>query len=257
MKYYLEMKQATKTYHLDQMSVSILKRFSIGFKARELTCILGSSGCGKSTILRLLAGLTKPNSGQCYQKGALIEGPSPSRGLITQTGGLFPWMNCVEQIAFGLKNCRIVKKREIRNRARQILNTFGLSDFYNHYPNQLSGGLKQRLALARTLSLRPEILLLDEPFSALDQLSRQKLQVELRSLQREYHPTTVMVTHYIEEAAFLADRVVILKRDKTNGSLTIVSDLNLKETLPETRDSRFRTTRDYYSVVKQLQSLLS
>jgi sulfonate transport system ATP-binding protein len=173
----------------------------------EVVALVGQSGCGKSTFLRLVAGLEAPTSGEITLGGQSISGPDPRCAMVFQEHRLFPWLTVAENVAFGLRD---VARDEQRERVDEHLASVGLSGFERAYPHQLSGGMAQRVALARALARRPAVLLLDEPFAALDAFTKVKLQEELGHLRERARPTTLLVTHDIEEAVFLADRIVVL-----------------------------------------------
>jgi NitT/TauT family transport system ATP-binding protein len=186
-----------------------LKDVNVPLYAKKVTAFIGPSGCGKSTLLHLLAGLDKPTTGQITVDGNPVQGPGTDRILLFQELGLFPWLTVRNNVEFGLKMAG-VSKDERRDRARQFLRMVHLSHFEDHYIHQLSGGMKQRVALARSLALHPKILLMDEPFAALDAQTRDMLHDELERLWKETSPTIVFVTHNVREAVRLGDRVLLM-----------------------------------------------
>jgi len=186
-----------------------LENVSFEVKKGESCAIIGESGCGKSTLLLILAGLLKPTRGEVTIDGSIVTKPMKNVSLILQDYGLFPWKNVYDNIALGLK-IRRVGRDEIRRKVSSLINRLGLEGFERHYPKQLSGGMRQRVAFARALATNPEILLMDEPFSSLDALSRENLQNFLLKLWQENKITMVLVTHSIEEAVFLGKRIVVL-----------------------------------------------
>ncbi|GAA0584203.1 ABC transporter ATP-binding protein [Caenispirillum bisanense] len=188
------------TLALDSVSLSVAPG--------EIVAIVGGSGCGKSTLLRLIAGLENPSIGAVRLNGQVITAPRPEVGLVFQEPRLMPWLTIRDNVAFGLAH---LPKAEQRRRADEALARVGLAQFAGGWPRELSGGMAQRAALARALVTRPEVLLLDEPFSALDAFTRNDLQEHLLDLWRWYQPTLILVTHDIEEALFLADRVVVMQ----------------------------------------------
>jgi len=179
-------------------------------KDGEFLAILGPSGCGKSTLLDMLAGLAQPTSGQILIDGKPVQGPSLDRGIVLQGYALFPWRTVRENVEFGLEIKKIAKA-ERKSISRDYLDLVRLRDFENRYPHELSGGMKQRVAIARALAFNPEILLMDEPFGAVDAQTRESLQDELLRIWEEKRKTIVFVTHSIDEAVFLADRVAVMK----------------------------------------------
>ena len=175
----------------------------------ELVCLLGPSGCGKSTLLNTIAGFTAPTAGSVRVDSIPVRGPGPDRGMVFQEYALFPWMTVAQNIAFGLQ-IQARPKREIAARVDALLAQFELRDFHDRYPKDLSGGMRQRVAIARVLAIDSPILLMDEPFGALDALTRRSLQDELLSLWAKVQKTIVFVTHSIEESIYLADRIVVM-----------------------------------------------
>jgi len=181
--------------------------FSIA--AGEFVCILGPSGCGKSTLLGALAGHLTPSAGTLRVDGQAVDGPSPQRGMVFQHHTLLPWRSVLDNVAFGLK-MQGIGKAERQQRAREFLNLVGLQDFASRWPNQLSGGMQQRAEIARVLINRPRLLLMDEPFGALDAQTRSKMQELLLDIWGRVRTTVVFVTHDIDEALFLADRILVM-----------------------------------------------
>jgi sulfonate transport system ATP-binding protein len=186
-----------------------LQNIDLEIEQGEFVCIVGPSGCGKSTLLHLLAGLDRPTTGEITVDGNPVQGPGTDRILLFQELGLFPWLTVRQNVEFGLKMAG-VSRDERRDSARRYLRMVHLSHFEDHYIHQLSGGMKQRVALARSLALRPKILLMDEPFAALDAQTRDMLHDELERIWKETAPTIVFVTHNVREAVRLGDRVLLM-----------------------------------------------
>jgi len=186
-----------------------LQNIDLDIEQGEFVCIVGPSGCGKSTLLHLLAGLDRPTTGEITVDGSPVKGPGTDRILLFQELGLFPWLTVRQNVEFGLKMAG-VSKTDRRDQARVFLRMVHLSHFEDHYIHQLSGGMKQRVALARSLTLRPKILLMDEPFAALDAQTRDMLHDELERIWKETSPTIVFVTHNVREAVRLGDRVLLM-----------------------------------------------
>jgi NitT/TauT family transport system ATP-binding protein len=191
--------------------VVALEDVSIDVRPHEFVCLLGPSGCGKSTLLRMVAGLERPCSGEVTVAGVAVTEPHPSRAMVFQDHALFPWLDVARNVAFGLE-LNGTPRAEIQRRVAHLVRLTGLGGFERAYPHQLSGGMKQRVGIARVLALAPEVLLMDEPFGALDAFTRMELQDELVSLWEREPFTTLFVTHDVDEAVFLADRVVVMSR---------------------------------------------
>jgi NitT/TauT family transport system ATP-binding protein len=202
-----------------------LQNIDLEIEQGEFVCIVGPSGCGKSTLLHLVAGLDRPTTGQITVDGSPVNGPGTDRILLFQELGLFPWLTVRQNVEFGLKMAG-VSKIERRDRARVFLRMVHLSHFEDHYIHQLSGGMKQRVALARSLALRPKILLMDEPFAALDAQTRDMLHDELERIWKETAPTIVFVTHNVREAVRLGDRVLLMSFRP--GRIKTQFEINLK-----------------------------
>jgi NitT/TauT family transport system ATP-binding protein len=205
----LEMKNVGKIYAQNGRSIEALRGVSLRVKKGEFICLIGASGCGKSTLLRLAAGFETATQGDNLMWGVPITGPGPSRGMVFQDYGLFPWLNVRDNIGFGPKS-RWRASSEIRDIVDHFIDLIGLKPFADVYPHQLSGGMKQRVAIARVLANDAEIVLMDEPFGALDAMTRERLQDELVEIWSRTGLTVLFVTHAIEEAIFLADRVVVM-----------------------------------------------
>jgi len=193
----------------DGSGTEALQKVSFDVEDGEFICLLGPSGCGKTTLLRIAAGLETLTSGEITLNGVPIVGPDPKRGMVFQQYSLFPWRTVIDNITFGLE-MQGVKKVEARKRVEKYIDLVGLEQFKNSYPYELSGGMQQRAAIARALANEPEVLLMDEPFGALDAQTRNILQDELLKIWEQKHVTVVFVTHSVDEAVFLSDRVVVM-----------------------------------------------
>lgn len=189
--------------------VTALQNFSLDIAAGELVVLVGSSGCGKSTLLRMLVGLEETTQGEIRISGKLVSGVGKERGIVFQEPRLFPWLSVIDNVMLGLADEKLSRTAK-RQRAREMLARVQLTEFESALPAQLSGGMAQRVAIARGLVARPQILMLDEPFGALDALTRHTLQQALLQIHRSEGTTTLLVTHDVEEAVALADRVVVL-----------------------------------------------
>lgn len=230
-EYKVTIKNVKKSYAIrdrdgeDSKEFLALENFTLGIKKGEFITIVGPSGCGKSTFLDILAGLSKPTSGEIYIDGKLITGPDLDRGIILQGYALFPWLTAEENIEFGLeiKGIPKDKRKEISSK---FISLVGLNKFENRYPYELSGGMKQRVAIARALAYDPEVLLMDEPFAAVDAQTRELLQEELLAIWEKTNKTIVFITHSIEEAIFLGDRVVVMSANP--GKIEDIIEVNLQ-----------------------------
>ena len=209
----IEFKKVNKSFESKNSSDSMLalNDISLGVNNSEVLCVVGPSGCGKSTIINLIAGFIFPDNGEVLMDNELICEPSPRRTVVFQEHALFPWKTVKENIEFGL-DCKNLSKDEINKEVNCLLKKMKLEAFANRYPDELSGGMKQRVAIARAFAIKPEVILMDEPFVSLDQQNRDILQEELLSIQAELKQTIIFVTHNIDEAIFLGDRVVILSQ---------------------------------------------
>lgn len=208
----LELEEVEKRFESQQGSTLALSRISFRVHRREFICVIGASGCGKSTLIRIVAGLEYPTGGRVAVDGIEVDGPGPDRGMVFQSYTLFPWLTVRRNVAFGLR-MRGDSRMDPDAEAMAWIEVVGLRGFENHYPDQLSGGMKQRVAIARALANRPRILLMDEPFGALDAQTRASMQSYLLQIWRNVEVTVLFITHDLDEAIFLADRIVVLDRD--------------------------------------------
>lgn len=203
----LSIQNVNKSFTVDGQNVDVLKDINLEVQEGEFIAIVGHSGCGKSTLLKIIAGLEKNDTGLVTVDGKEVNGPGMDRGMIFQEHRLFPWMSIEKNVQLGLKGLSREEKTKLSG---QYLELVKLSEFKKAYPSQLSGGMSQRAAIARSLVSQPEVLLLDEPFGALDALTKIELQEELLKIRERFHNTMLMVTHDIEEAVYLADRIVVM-----------------------------------------------
>jgi NitT/TauT family transport system ATP-binding protein len=222
-------KGVNKVFLGEGREVVALKDIDLDIPGGQFTCLLGPSGCGKSTLLNAVAGFAPPTSGTITAGGLAVTGPGPDRGMVFQEYALFPWMTVEQNIGFGLEIKR-VPREEIGRRVGELLGMLSLTDFRQRYPKDLSGGMRQRVAIARVLALDSPIMLMDEPFGALDALTRRNLQDELLRIWAELKKTILFVTHSIEEAIYLADRIVVM----TYRPGTVKRDIMVE--LPRMRD---------------------
>jgi nitrate ABC transporter ATP-binding subunit len=205
----LTVRGVTKRFAVGDGEVEALAPVDLTIHRGEFVCMIGASGCGKSTLLRIIAGFEEPTTGDVAIDGKAITGPGSDRGMVFQDYALFPWMTVRENISFGPRQ-RQLPREEIERTTDEFVRMVGLERFADRYPNQLSGGMKQRVAIARVLANNANILLMDEPFGALDALTREQLQHELLQIWMRTGVTTIFVTHSVEEAVLLADRVLVM-----------------------------------------------
>jgi NitT/TauT family transport system ATP-binding protein len=204
----IEVRNVAKTY---ESGVEALRDITLALPRGELSTFLGPSGCGKTTLLKIIAGLISPSEGELWVKGNKVSGPGPERAFVFQDFALLPWASVLRNVAFGLE-LRGIPKDERQEIARKYIAEVGLSSFESHYPHQLSGGMKQRVGLARALAIDADIVLMDEPFSSVDEQTRRKFQEELLDLLKINQKTVIFVTHSIEEAAYLSNQIILLSQ---------------------------------------------
>ncbi|MDP4159937.1 MAG: ABC transporter ATP-binding protein [Bacillota bacterium] len=224
---------------------NVLKGISITLEEGDFACLTGPSGCGKTTLLRLIAGLIQPSSGRICLNGSLAGAKSDS-GYVFQEGALFPWLTVKQNVAFGL-NLRGKSPKETRDLVQEILNLVELAGFEEYYPKELSGGMRMRVALARVLVYQPKLILMDEPFAALDFRTRHKLQRDMVALWQRLKPTILMVTHNIDEAVYLSNKIIILSGRP--GQIQEQIDVTIER-------PRVRTERSFSLIRKHILSLL-
>lgn len=222
----IDARHVSLEYEVDGRNVLAVKDVSFAVRKSEFYCILGPSGCGKTTLLNILAGLLTPSSGEILIDGAAIGARKQDRGVVFQdVGQLFPWRTARFNVEFGLE-MRGIKKAEREKIALEFLRLVGLEKFVDAYPHQLSGGMQQRVAIARSLAYNPQVLLMDEPFAALDAMTRDDMQQLLSRVWAQTKKTVVYITHNVSEAVFLADRVLIMNAHP--GSVKIEIPVNLQ-----------------------------
>ena len=205
----VEIQALSKRYEVDDGEIVALSSTSLTIEEGEFVCLLGPSGCGKSTLLKIVAGLIEPTGGSIRINGRQVTGPGPDRAVVFQDYALFPWMTVADNVEFGLA-ARGVDTARRQAVSAELLKAVGLADFATKYPHHLSGGMKQRVSIARALAVEPVLLLMDEPFGALDAQTRYVMQQELLRIWSAYRKTVLFVTHSIDEALYLGDRVVIM-----------------------------------------------
>ena len=242
----IEIKNVKKVFGNGIKSVIALKDVTLDIAHNKFTTLVGPSGCGKSTLLYLLAGFEKPTKGEIIMDGNPIEKPGPDRGFVFQDFALFPWKTVIGNIMFGLTNNGYGKK-EAREIAMDHINLVNLNGFEHAYPHTLSGGMKQRVAIARAIAYNPDVLLMDEPFGALDAQTRKYMQEELINIWEKFHKTVVFVTHSVIEAVYLSDIIVVMSARPGN-----VKGI-FEATFPRPRDY---TGEDFLALRKEVLALL-
>jgi NitT/TauT family transport system ATP-binding protein len=245
----LEVQGLGRRFSSDQGEVDALREISFRAHRREFLCLVGPSGCGKSTLIRILAGLDDPSSGVMLLDGKPVSGPGPDRGMVFQGYTLFPWRTVLQNVMFG-PELRGLSRSSAESEAREWVEIVGLTRFLHAYPHQLSGGMKQRVAIARALANRPRILLMDEPFAALDAQTRAQMQSYLMQLWKQIDITIVFVTHDLEEAVYLADRVIVL-----GAHPGMVREI-IEVPVPRPRSREQLTSPVFVEAKRQLESLI-
>jgi ABC-type nitrate/sulfonate/bicarbonate transport system ATPase subunit len=205
----LQVRQLSKAFPYKDKPLLAFEAIDLHLQANELVCIVGASGCGKSTLLKIIAGLMPPTTGDILVDGDRVPGPGADRGMVFQNYTLFPWLTVANNIGFGLE-LKGISRTDRQQKIAYYLEVVGLTRFAQAYPKQLSGGMKQRVAIARALANEPAVLLMDEPFGALDAQTKEQMQLFLHELWRQTHTTILMVTHDVEEAIFLSQRIYIM-----------------------------------------------
>ncbi|MDR2402587.1 MAG: ABC transporter ATP-binding protein [Spirochaetaceae bacterium] len=239
----------SKVYTAKKREMIAMRDINIEILRNEFVGIVGPSGCGKSTLLRLLAGLDEPSAGVVQLNDKVLRGPGPDLGMVFQGYTLFPWMTVEKNIAFGLTIKKLPRER-IKETVDRYLAIIGLTQFRSYYPKQLSGGMKQRVAIARALANSPEVLLMDEPFSALDPQTKSSMQLLLRQIWQLEKPTILFVTHDIEEAVFLSQRVYVM----SSRPGTIKANELIK--LPNERTLDLKDTPEFIAIRRQIEAIL-
>jgi len=207
----LRISDVSKTFSGGSQNLAALENVSIEIDEGDFVCILGPSGCGKTTLLRCIAGLEKTDSGEIVLGETPVRDPGPDRIVVFQDfDQLLPWKTVKENVAFPLRVNKKAPEKEIRDTVKQNLALVGLEEFEDYYPHQLSGGMKQRAAIARALTIHPKVLLMDEPFASVDSQTRTSLQNELTKIWEKFHPTIVFITHNVEEAVILGNRIAVM-----------------------------------------------
>lgn len=240
---HLEVTNLFKSFPTQQGLLSVLEEINLHVETGEFICVVGASGSGKSTLLRMVAGLDKPTSGSITVDGKTVVGPGPDRGMVFQRYTLYPWMTVAKNVEFGLK-LQGFSKYERRDRVAYYLDVVGLTAFAKALPKELSGGMKQRVAIARALSCQPKILLLDEPFGALDVQTKETMQQFLLNLWRQTGTSILMITHDVGEAVFLAQRIYVLTARPGMVQREIPVELPSERSYLVKRETKFQHYQD-------------
>jgi NitT/TauT family transport system ATP-binding protein len=236
-------------YARDGQPKKVLDSINLSVQAGEFICIVGASGCGKTTFIRSVGGLIPAEEGEVRVDGELTTGPGSSRGFVFQNDSLFPWRTVLSNVLFGLE-VRGQSRRETEDLGKSLLMLVGLAGFENHYPSELSGGMRQRVNLARALAIDPEVLLMDEPFAALDAQTREIMQRELLKIWAQRRKTVLFITHQIDEAVYLADRVLVFsaRPGRLKADIPITFD--------RPRDLSLKRTPEFVSYTDQIWTLI-
>jgi ABC-type nitrate/sulfonate/bicarbonate transport system ATPase subunit len=247
----VEVKGVGKTYDSGKgAGTQALRDVNLAFPKGQLSTLLGPSGCGKTTLLKIIAGLIPANSGEVWVKGKKVDAPGPERAFVFQDFALLPWADVLRNVAFGLE-LRGVPREEREQVARKYIVEVGLKGFEHRHPNQLSGGMRQRVGLARALTVDADIILMDEPFSSVDEQTRRKFQEDLLDLLRHHQKTVIFVTHSIEEAAYLSDQIALLSPRPGSVSQIIRPEVDHSRSPDE-----IRRDRGYLDTVDEIWGIL-
>jgi len=242
----IQVSKVSKIFRSEESEIVALEDINLDIQSGEFICLLGPSGCGKSTLLNAIAGFSPPTSGSITIDDKTVQNPGPDRGMVFQEYALFPWMSVEQNIAFGLE-IKKLPKTQIKEKVDALLGMLNLRDFRERYPKDLSGGMRQRVAIARVLALDSPILLMDEPFGALDSLTRRNLQDELLRIWTTFKKTVIFVTHSIEESIYLADRIMVM----TYRPGKIKKEVSV--TMPRSRDP---SSAEFNELKKELSLLV-
>jgi ABC-type nitrate/sulfonate/bicarbonate transport system ATPase subunit len=233
-------------------AVPVVSETTISFARGSLIVFLGPSGCGKTTLMRMVGGLDRPSSGAIRLDGQVVARPDRRRGMVFQSYSSFPWLTVEGNIVFGMRYRNELSDMERQERVGHYLRLIGLEEFRNSYPNRISGGMRQRVAIARSLAAGPDVLLMDEPFGALDALTRERLQVQLREIQAREEKTIIFVTHDVEEAVFLADRVILFSARPA----TVMRDIDVTALLGSDRKLETRESEAFFKLRNDILHLI-
>ena len=242
----------TKSFeHGHGPTIPVVEPLDLDIAAGEFVVFVGPSGCGKTTVMRMVGGLETPTTGEVLLDGAPVLGPSRAKGMVFQSYSSFPWLTVLGNIRFGMKYRRLAAAERERI-ARHYLELVGLTPFADYYTNKISGGMRQRVAIARTLAADPLVLLMDEPFGALDALTRERLQLQLRALRQVERKTVIFVTHDVDEAVFLADRIIVF----STRPARVLEDIDVARVLPAERSLELMEQAEFRGIRQQVLSLI-
>jgi NitT/TauT family transport system ATP-binding protein len=243
----------TKSFaHGHGPAMPVVEPLTLDIAAGEFVVFVGPSGCGKTTVMRMVGGLETPTIGEVLLDGEPVLGPSRAKGMVFQTYSSFPWLTVLGNIRFGMKYRRDLAPADREQIARHYLELVGLTPFADYYTNRISGGMRQRVAIARTLAADPLVLLMDEPFGALDALTRERLQLQLQALRQAERKTVIFVTHDVDEAVFLADRIIVFSARPAR----VLKDVPVASILPAERSLELMEQPDFRSIRQEVLALI-
>ncbi len=249
---HLELTEISKTFRSDAGEIQAVTPISLGIDKGQLVTFLGPSGCGKTTLMRMVGGLEAPTTGTITLDGDTLKGPDRRRGMVFQSYSAFPWLTVAGNIRIGLKYRPHLSDAERDSIVADLIETVGLKGFADSYTNRISGGMRQRVAIARTLAADPDVLLMDEPFGALDALTREHLQTKLMELNQRAAKTTIFVTHDVEEAILIANRLIIFSARPAR----VLEDIDIDAHLGITRDQTLRDAPAFLDLRRHVQTII-
>lgn len=252
--YVVSLKDINLSYSGEKGDVSALQNINLDIKEGEFICVLGPSGCGKSTLLKIIAGFLKPSDGTAEMDGQIINEPNWHRGVVFQSPTLYPWLNIHDNVAFGLK-MRKFPKNDIEELTNKYLTLVGLDSFKKHKPYELSGGMKQRASLARVLVNKPRMILMDEPFGALDALTRENMQTLIRTIWIKTKNTVFLITHDVDEALSLATRIIVLS--KRPGKILKEFNTEFTYEISGTNNENVRYSAKYMEIREEILNIIN
>jgi ABC-type nitrate/sulfonate/bicarbonate transport system ATPase subunit len=245
----LEARNISMAFSRREQRIEVLRDVSLQVTDGHFVSIVGASGCGKTTLLRIVDGLIAPTRGEILVGGVPVSGPGPDRGFVFQQDALFPWRTVLDNVIFGLE-IQGASRRAARERAAGFIQLVGLDGFEQHFPHELSGGMRQRANLARALTVDPQVLLMDEPFAALDAQTRELMQAELLKIWRQNRKTVLFITHQIDEAIFLSDQIIVMTARP--GRIKAVIDVDI----PRPRDLQVKRTPRFLELIDEIWGMI-